>query len=145
LYVLVTKYPKYACAGHPDCGIGSPERPTSLVEGNRYDTSVAATIVEAKWFHYLPIYRHQDLFASAGWMPSRSTLLNIVQQVEFVADPLVAFMKQCVQQDMGVGLDDTSCRLLIPKVLPVVTAGDLKTQRLLDKIAEARAKGEDSL
>jgi len=46
---------------------------------------------------------------------------------------------------MGVGLDDTSCRLLIPKVLPVVTAGDLKTRRLLDKIAEARAKGEDSL
>ena len=148
LYVLVTKYPKYACAGHPDCGIGSPERPTSLVEGNRYDTSVAATIVEAKWFHYLPIYRHQDLFAGAGWMPSRSTLLNIVRQVEFVADPLVAFMKQCVQQDMGVGLDDTSCRLLIPKVLPVVTAGDLKTQRLLDKIAEARERrrqpvGED--
>jgi transposase len=73
LYVLVTKYPKYACAGHPDCGIGSPERPTSLVEGHRYDTSVAATIVEAKWFHYLPIYRHQDLFAGAGWMPNRSS------------------------------------------------------------------------
>lgn len=145
LFVRVTKYPKYACAGHPDCGIGAPERPTSLVEGNRYDTSVAATIVEAKWFHYLPIYRHQDLFAGAGWMPSRSTLLNIVQQVEFVIDPLVAFMKQGVQQDMGVGLDDTSCRLLIPKVLPVVTAGDLKTQRLLEKIAEARAKGEGSL
>ena len=145
LYVLVTKYPKYACAGHPDCGIISPERPTSLVEGNRYDTSVAATIVEAKWYYYLPIYRHQDLFAGAGWMPSRSTLLNIVQQVEFVIDPLVAFMKQRVQQDMGVGLDDTSCRLLIPKVLPVAAAGDLKTRRLLDKIAEARAKGEDSL
>jgi transposase len=145
LYVLVTKYPKYVCAGHPDCGINSPERPTSLVEGNRYDTSVAATIVEAKWYYYLPIYRHQDLFAGAGWMPSRSTLLNIVQQVEFVADPLVAFMKRGVQQDMGVGLDDTSCRLLIPKVLPVITAGDLKTRRLLDKIAEARAKGEDSL
>jgi transposase len=145
LYVLVTKYPKYACTGHPDCGINSPERPTSLVEGNRYDTSVAATIVEAKWYYYLPIYRHQDLFAGAGWMPSRSTSLNIVEQVEFVADPLVAFMKRGVQQDMGVGLDDTSCRLLIPKVLPVVAAGDLKTQRLLDKIAEARAKGEDSL
>ncbi len=37
------------------------------------------------------------------------------------------------------------CRLLIPKVLPVVTAGDSKTQRLLDKIAEARAKGDDSV
>ena len=125
---MLFRSPKYVCAGHPDCGVGSPERPTSLVEGNRYDTSVAATIVEAKWFHYLPIYRHQDLFAGAGWMPSRSTLLNVVQQVEFVADPLVALMEECVQQDMGAGLDDTSCRLLIPKVLSVVTAGDLKTR-----------------
>ncbi len=32
LYVLV-KYPKYACSGNPECGITSPERPTSLVEG----------------------------------------------------------------------------------------------------------------
>lgn len=145
LYVLVTKYAKYACADDPDCGISSPERPTSLVEGNRYDTSVAATIVEAKWFHYLPIYRHQDLFAGAGWMPSRSTLLNIVRQVEFVIDPLVAYMQRCVQQDMGVGLDDTSCRLLMPRVLPVAGPDDVKGQRLLEKITEARAKGEDSL
>jgi hypothetical protein len=39
LYVLVRKYPKYACAASPECGIASPERPTSLVEGDRYDTS----------------------------------------------------------------------------------------------------------
>jgi hypothetical protein len=84
----VRKPRQYACAGHPDCGIGSPERPTSLVEGDRYDTSVAATIVEAKWFHHLPIYRQQDLFAGSGWAPGRSTLLNIVSQVEFVITPL---------------------------------------------------------
>jgi hypothetical protein len=38
------------------CGIASPERPTSLVEGNRYDTSIAAAVIEAKWAIYLPIY-----------------------------------------------------------------------------------------
>ena len=40
LYVLVKLYPKFACEGHPDCGVASPPRPTSLVEGDRYDTSV---------------------------------------------------------------------------------------------------------
>ena len=53
LYVLVRKYPKYACPGNPECGIASPERPTSLVEGDRYDTSVGAAVVEAKWFLHL--------------------------------------------------------------------------------------------
>jgi hypothetical protein len=33
LFVLVKKYPKYACAASPECGIASPERPTSLVGG----------------------------------------------------------------------------------------------------------------
>jgi transposase len=114
LHVRVKKYPKYACSGHPACGIESPPRPTSLVEGERYDTSVAATIVEAKWFHHLPIYRHQDQFAGSGWTPSRSTLLNIVSQVEFVVSPLIAFMARQVQQDIGIGLDETSCRMLLP-------------------------------
>jgi transposase len=145
LYVLVRKYPKYACVGHAACGVASPERPTSLVEGDRYDTSVAAAVVEAKWFHHLPIYRHQDVFASSGWTPSRSTLLNLVGQVDFVVGPLVAHMTRLVQQDMGVGLDDTSCRMLLPKVPPPVIPGDLKSQRLAEKIAETRAKGEASL
>ena len=116
LYVLAKKYPKYACEGHPDCGVASPERPTSLVEGDRYDTSVAAAVVEAKWFQHLPIYRHQDIFASSGWTPSRSTLLNLVGQVDFVTMPLVEYMTRLVQQDVGVGIDDTSCRMLLPKV-----------------------------
>ena len=143
--MLVKKYPKYACAGHPDCGIASPERPTSLVEGDRYDTSVAATIIEAKWFHHLPIYRQQDLFAGSGWTPGRSTLLNIVSQVEFVISPLIAFMTELVQQDIGVGLDETSCRMLLPTTMPEVIPGDAKSRRLAEKVAEARAKGDDSL
>jgi transposase len=145
LYVLVKKYPKYACEGHGECGVGSPERPTSLVEGDRYSTSVAATIIEAKWFHYLPLYRQQDLFAGSGWTPSRSTLLNIVNQVEFVIDPFIQFMTSRVQADIGVGLDDTSCRMLLPQLMPQVILGDAKSQRLAEKVAEARAKGQDSL
>jgi transposase len=145
LYVLVKLYTKYACEGHAECGVASPERPTSLVEGDRYDTSVAAAVVEGKWFHHLPIYRHQDVFAGSGWTPSRSTLLNLVGQVDFVTQPLVAYMIRLVQEDIGVGIDDTSCRMLLPKLLPQVIPGDLKSRRLAEKVAEARAKGESSL
>ena len=145
LYVLVRKYPKYACLKHPECGVASPERPTSLVEGDRYDTSVAAAVVEAKWFHHLPIYRHQDIFAGSGWMPSRSTLLNIVSQVQFVIAPFIAYMTQRVQQDIGVGIDDTGCRMLLPRTPPQALPGDAKSQRLVEKVAEAHAKGDSSL
>ncbi len=145
LYVLVKKYLKYACPGHSECGVASPERPTSLVEGDRYDTSVAAAVVEAKWFHHLPIYRHQDIFAGSGWTPSRSTLLNLVNQVDFVVAPLVTYMTRLVQQDMGVGIDETSCRMLLPRDPPQAVPGDPKSRRLAEKVAEARAKGESSL
>jgi len=111
----------------------------------KYSTSVAAAIIEAKWFHYLPIYRQQDLFASSGWTPGRSTLLNIVTQVAFVVKPFHDYMKGLVQQDIGVGIDETSCRMLLPKEPPLAIAGDLKNQRLLEKIAESKKKGEDSL
>ncbi len=145
LYVVVTKYPKFACSQDKACGIASPERPTSLVEGNKYDTSVAATIIEAKWFHYIPIYRCQDLFSGSGWTPSRSTLLNIVTQSAFVLAPLILFMKRLVQNDTAVGIDDTSCRMLLPREIPEFQPGDLKGQRLAEKVAEARRKGHNSL
>lgn len=145
LWVQVAKYPKYACPEAPQCGVGSPPRPTGLTEGNRFDVSVAAAIVEAKWFHYLPIYRQQDVFAGSGWTPSRSTLLNLVDRVEFVVSPLVEHMTNRVRQDIGVGLDDTSCRLLIPKTAAPIVGGDPKSRRLAQRIAEARAKGQDSL
>jgi len=145
LYVLVKKYAKYACPGNPACGVASPERPTSLVEGDRYDTSVAATVVEAKWFLHLPIYRHQDVFAGSGWIPSRSTLLNLVSQVQFVITPFIAYMTRLVQQDVGVGIDDTGCRMLLPRTPPTLVPGDAKSKRLAEKVAEARAKGDSSL
>ena len=68
LRVRVTKYAKYACPNHAECGVASPERPTGVVEGDRYDTSVAAEIITAKHGYHLPVYRQQDLFAGSGSM-----------------------------------------------------------------------------
>lgn len=145
LWVLRRKYPKYACPSDASCGVASPERPTSLVEGDRYDTSIAAAVIEAKWGLYLPIYRQQDQFASSGWTPSRSTLLNLIAAVQFVVEPLVSYMTELVKQDVGVGLDDTSCRMLLPKGIPKVIPGDAKSARLAEKVAAARKAGKKSL
>ncbi len=144
-YVEVRRYPKFICEADKKCGVTSPERPTGLVEGNRYSPSVAAAVIDYKWNHYLPIYRQQDLFAACGWTPRRSTLLNLVNAVEFVVDPLVALMTRQVQQDVGVGIDDTSCRMLLPTVDPPIDPADPKSVRLVEKIREARAKGDKSL
>jgi hypothetical protein len=150
LYVQVMRYPIFACKGHPECGLDSPERPVGIVEGNRYDVSVAAAIVNNKFGYYLPYYRMQDIFANCGWAPSRSTLDNIIDGVEFVIDPLIELMWQRTLSDMAVGIDDTNVTLLMPRVLPAIHPDDspeqkLKTRRLLDKMREAKRKGEASL
>ncbi len=145
LYRLVTEYPKYGCSCCKEHGIKSAERPTGLVEGNKYDSSVAAAVVVQKYDLHLPLYRQTDVFAASGWTPSRSTLQNLLEQVDFAMLGLVMFMTKLVQKDSAVGLDESSCRMLIPKELPEAKPGDLKTKRLIEKIKEARADGVDSL
>ena len=107
LRIRVTRYPKYACHGQSECGIASPERPTGLVEGDRYDGSVAAEVITAKYGFHLPVYRQQDLFAGSGWTPERSTLLNILAASAFAIRPLVEHFKQVALADDVVGTDDT--------------------------------------
>ena len=150
LIVRVTRYPIFACVGHPECGVQSPERPVGIVEGNRYDASLAAAIANNKFGYYLPYYRMQDIFASCGWTPSRSTLDNIIDGLEFVVQPLVELMWKRLRSDVAIGIDDTNVTLLMPSVLPEVKQDDtpeqqLKTRRLIDKMLEAQQKGEASL
>jgi transposase len=144
-HVEVRRFPKFVCPDDKKCGVASPERPTGLTEGNRYSPSVAAAVIDYKWGQYVPIYRQQDLFATCGWTPHRSTLLNLVTAAEFVVDPLLELMKRRVQNDIGVGIDETSCRMLLPQVDPKLDPSDPKSVRLAEKILETRAKGDKSL
>jgi len=145
LYRLVTEYPEYGCSCCKEHGIKSADRPTGLVEGNKYDSSVAAAVVVQKYDLHLPLYRQSGVFAASGWTPSRSTLQNLLEQVDFALLGLVMFMTKMVQKDSVVGLDESSCRMLMHKETPEAKPGDLKTKRLLEKIKEARADGADSL
>lgn len=145
LYRLVTDYPKYGCSCCKEYGVITAERPTGLVAGNKYDASVAAAVVVQKYDMHLPLYRQSDVFGASGWTPSRSTLLNILRQVDFAVTPLVAFMAKLVQADWAVGLDESSCRMLLPTEMPEAKPDDLKAKRLVEKIQEARANNEDSI
>ncbi len=149
LRVRVTKYPKFACPAEPACGIASPERPTSLVEGNRYDTSVAAEVITGKYGYHMPTYREQDYFAGCGWTPSRSTLLNLLAASAFVIGPLIAHFRRCVLDSGRVGTDDTPVTLLLPPGgchnLPPPIAGDAKSQRIHEVFSEALAAGKPSV
>ena len=145
LRVRVTKYPKYACNGQSQCGIASPERPTGLVEGDRYDTSVAAEIIAAKYSYHLPVYRQQDLFAGSGWTPARSTLLNILTAAAFVIEPLVAYFKRVVLADDIIGTDDTRVTLIVPEAVPKPDPNDPKSQRAYEVLSKAIAEKRPSV
>ena len=145
LRVCVTLYPKFTCLNQPQCGVVSPERPTGIVEGNKYDASVAAEIIVGKFGYHLPIYRQQDYFAGSGWTPSRSTLLNILVGSYFVISPLIEFFRQTVHRDSIVGCDDTSVTLLYPKVIPQFDLDDPKQRRIHEVFTEALKEKKPSI
>ena len=89
LVVRRTLIPKLACPADPACGVIEAKRPVGLVEGNRYDTSVAAEVITSKYGYHVPVYRQQDIFASSGWTPARSTLQNVLKSAAHLVRPLV--------------------------------------------------------
>ena len=145
LWVEVRIIPKFACENEPQCGVKEPERPTGLVEGNRYDTSVAAAIVADKFAYHMPTYRQQDRFASSGWTPGRSTLLNLINASSFVLEPLAEHYRRLALSDGVLGTDDTTVTLLLPPEIPVVQEGDPRSKRIHEVIAKARHEGNGSV
>jgi hypothetical protein len=145
LRVRVTKYPKYACPNQPACGVSQAERPTSLVEGERYDTSIAAEIITAKYGYHLPIYRQQDWFAGSGWRPDRSTLMNLLKAAAELVQPFVQYLREQVLASELLGTDDTRATLLLPAEIPAARADDPKSQRIHQVFTAARAEGQSSV
>lgn len=145
LRVRVTVVPKFACEHEPSCGVKEPERPLGLVEGNRYDTSVAAEVLAAKYFYHLPTYRQQDWFAGCGWTPSRSTLLNLLEASAFVLEPLADHYRRLVLASPILGTDDTTVTLLLPPVIPEAKADDARSQRIHEVFSRAREEGRASV
>ena len=146
LRVRVTKRPKLACANQPQCGVKQPERTAGLVEGNRYDSSIATEVITAKYGYHLPFYRQQDWFAGSGWCPTRSTLLNIMVAAENVLRPLATYFRQLLMQDQVLGCDETTVTLVTPTVMPTLTEDvSARDQRRFEVLTEAINKDRHSL
>lgn len=145
LFVEVRKYQKYACVAAPECGIASAERPTGIVEGDKYDASIAAEIITNKYAYHLPVNRQQDMFAGSGWAPSRSTMLNVLTRCHFILAPLLSYLKTILQRDSHLACDDTGTTLLYPKELPQFDLSDPKQKRIAEVFAEAKAANKPSI
>ena len=143
--VHVRKYKKYACPNEPQCGIASAERPTGIVEGDKYDTSVATQIITHKYAYFLTLYRLQNLFAGSGWTPSRGLMLNILANCFFIIEPLLNYFKQMLLQDRIIGCDDTGITLLYPKVPPDFDLSDPKQKRAAEVYDQALKENKSSI
>ena len=145
LVVRRTGIPKLACPKAPECGVVEAPRPVGLVEGNRYDTSVAAEIMVAKYAYHVPVYRQQDLFASCGWTPARSTLLNVLESAAHLIRPLVAHLREAVRAGPIIGTDDTTVTLVVKDTPPPLDPDDPKAARAREVIAAAQAELRGSI
>jgi transposase len=145
LVVRRTGIPKYACPKAPECGVVEAPRPVGLVEGNRYDTSIAAEVMVAKYAYHTPVYRQQDIFASCGWTPARSTLLNVLKAAALLIRPLVTHLREVVRAGPIIATDDTTVTL---KVTDAPLPSDLdnpKNVRACEVIAAAQAESRGSI
>ena len=76
-------------------------------------------------------------FAGSGWVPHRSTLLNIKTAAAELVQPLVKFFADEVRKDDVVGTDDTGVTLLLPKILPAIVPNDVRSQRIHEVLSAA--------
>ena len=58
---------------------------------------------------------------------------------------LPLLMTRRVLQSNCIGMDDTGVKLIMPKEMPEIVQGDLRTQRLIEKMLEAKKEGKTSL
>jgi transposase len=146
MVVLQYKKPVLAYADHPEKELNVEEE-ANLGEKGRYHPSIAAHVVYGKFGLHLPYYRLQDVFGSSGWTPSRSTLDYLASLAYEAAQPLLEAMQARLMASKCLGLDDTHVKLIMPKEIPDLSKKeqDPITQRLIEKMAEAKKEGKDSL
>jgi transposase len=145
--LFVKRYlePVFAAPEAPQKEVARIEAPDALGDKNRYDASIAAAIVHGKFGLHLPYYRLQEMFAASGWTPSRSTLDNLPNFVDEAVEELPRLMARRLLDSQCVGMDDTGVTLIMPAQIPEVKGDCSRTKRLIEKMLEAKQKGEKSL
>ena len=117
MYVEVINRHVYVRRGEPDAGVIAPPAPLGILPGVKYDFSVIAAALSMKLNFHQPTYRQQDIFAQAGYFPSRSTLNDWFNYSVIVIEPLFEeAWRLLLQQQVLLG-DDTRVRLLTRSAL----------------------------
>ena len=112
IYIEVIERHLYVRPGEPEAGVISPPPPLGILSGVKYDFSVIAAALSMKLNFHQPTYRQQDIFAQAGYFPSRSTLNDLFNYSAIVIEPLFEeAWRLLLRQNVLLG-DDTRVRLL---------------------------------
>jgi len=137
MWVEVVNRYLYVRPGEPDAGVIGKPPPLGILPGVKYDFSVIAAALSMKLNFHQPTYRQQDIFAQAGYFPSRSTLNDWFNYSVSVIEPLFhAAWRLLLQQNILLG-DDTRVRLLTRGALEDEEIAKLKHRRGAD--AQGRA------
>lgn len=144
-YVKRFLEPVFATVDAPAVEACRTEMPAALGTQNKYDASMAAAIVHGKFGLHLPYYRLQDVFNAQGWTPTRSTLDYLADLAAEAIEELPKLMIDRLLGGQYIGMDDTGVTLIMPRELPELKDGDSRTVRLIEKMREAKSKGEKSL
>jgi transposase len=145
IYVKRYMEPVFATAEKPETEAFREEMPAAMGEQGKYDSSVAASIINGKFGLHIPYYRLQDMFSASGWTPSRST---IDYQTDLAAEAIEELPKLMIRRLLAsqyIGMDDTSVTLIMPSEIPEANEECSRSMRLIEKMLEAKGKGEKSL
>jgi transposase len=145
--VFVTRYmePVFAAVEAPEVEVSREEMPAAMGEQGKYDASIPAAIINGKFGLHIPYYRLQDVFSASGWTPSRSTIDYQTDLAAEAIEELPKLMTRRLLAGQYIGMDDTSVTLLMPTEIPEVNQECLRTMRLIEKMHEAKRKGDKSL
>jgi transposase len=109
---------KYACA----CTVRTATKPPQPIEKSTAGASLLAQVIVAKTADHLPLYRQEKIFARHGVDISRKTMGGWMAQCANLLNPLYAAAKEVLFQSKVIGTDDTSVKVLDPK-LPFARTG----------------------
>jgi transposase len=119
----------YVRPGEPEAGVIARPAPLGILPGVKYDFSVIAAALAMKLNFHQPTYRQQDIFAQAGYFPSRSTINDWFNYAVIVIEALFnEAWRRLLQENILLG-DDTRVRLLTRNALEEDEIEKLKHRR----------------
>jgi transposase len=111
---VVNRYvrPKYGCPhGHE---IKTADLPDGVVRGSKFDASVHAHLVVAKFLDHLPLNRLQGIFGRYGIKLPRQTMWDLLVRVdELVAQPILVQMKKELLEETHLHADESPVKLRV--------------------------------